>query len=162
MKDTVWNLLSIIVVLVAGLAAIFVLILFSNPYSFLNPLPPSELPPYLLLPTSTATLKQLPGVWTSTSIDGAGVPLDLTATKRPSSTPLPSSTGFRLPTATFTATQTPTSTHTPTVTPTPTHTATATNTTTYTPTHTPTPSDTPEPTATPTETEVPPTETPEG
>ncbi len=159
MKDTVWNLLSIIVLLVAGLATIFLLILFTNPYSFLNPLPPGELPPLQVLPTSTATLKQLPGIWTSTAMDGAAPALELTATKRPSSTPLPTSTGFRLPTATFTATQTPTSTQTPTVTPTPTRTATATNTTTYTPTNTPTASNTPEATATPTETEVPPTET---
>ena len=160
MKDTIWNLLSIIMLLLAGLAAIFLLILYTNPYSFLNPFPPAELPPLQVLPTSTATLKQLPGVWTSTQENGVGSTIELTTTKRPSSTPLATSTGFRLPTATPTATQTPTPTNTASVTPTPTQTPTATNTTTFTPTLSPTISDTPVPPATATPTDVPPTETP--
>ncbi len=161
MKDTIWNLLSIIVLLLAGLAAIFILILFTNPYSFLNPFPPAELPPLQVLPTSTATLKQLPEVWTLTPLNGVASTLNLTVTKRPSSTPLPSATGFQLPTATPTATQTPTPTNTASVTPTPTQTATATNTTTFTPTLSPTASDTPVPPATANPTNVPPTETSE-
>ncbi|OJX38417.1 MAG: hypothetical protein BGO78_10510 [Chloroflexi bacterium 44-23] len=161
MKDTIWDLLSIIMLLLAGLAAIFMLILFANPYSFLNPLPPAELPPLQVLPTATATLKQLPGVWTPTLGDGVGPTFDLTSTKRPSSTPLPSSTGFRLPTATSTFTLTPTATDTATFTVTASQTKTSTLTLTPSATFTFTATLTTSPPDTPTATDVPPTDTSE-
>lgn len=163
MKDTIWNLLSSIVLFLAGMAAIVLLIIFTNPYSFLNPLPPAELPNIPILPTSTATLKQLPGVWTPTPIPGVGATAALTVTRRPSSTPLPTATGFRLPTATPTATMTPTPTATATITLTPTPTRTSSVTPTATPSQTATPTYTPTltPTQAPAFTETPVSPTPE-
>ena len=117
MRDGLWNLLTILVFFIAGILIIVFGYMFLNPNSKLNPLSPPPLPDVLVLPTSTATLKQLPQLLTPTGLPATATE-SITETLRPSSTPLPTNTAFVLPTATITPTPTSTETETPTVTPT--------------------------------------------
>jgi hypothetical protein len=116
MKKPVLNVLTIVALLAIMAFCVVFAMIFINPQSPLNPLPPEELPELLVLPTATATLRQLP------TIDNPTDEVVVTSTPdqalRPSSTPLPTFTSFVLPTATITLTPTPTPTETPTVTPT--------------------------------------------
>jgi hypothetical protein len=65
-SDRIWNILSIVfLILILGLCAVFYLI-FSNPLSPLNPSPPATMPALIILPTSTATQRVLPPTWTPT------------------------------------------------------------------------------------------------
>jgi len=117
MRNGFWNLLTVLALLAAfGVILIFGYI-FLFPDSILNPLSPPTLPTQLTLPTSTATLKQLPEINTPTQLAVIATELN-TSTPRPSSTPLPTFTSFVLPSATITPT--PTSTETPTATASPT------------------------------------------
>lgn len=129
---------------------IVVLVIFTNPYTSLNPFPPATPPSLIELPTATPTYRSLPATWTPD--DGSsGI---ISGTLRPSSTLMPTGTGFRLNTPTNTPTLTPTVTNT--------RTATRTATETVIPTFTLQPTYTLIPTYTETvETEVP-TEPPAG
>ncbi len=152
MKNLILNILSGMFVFLTLLFIIFFLIVFINPQSGLNPMPQATLPEVLVLPTQTATYKQLPPTWTSTLENSSAIATispDSDNTLQPSSTSLPTSTSFYL----STRTNTPTLTSTPTETGTPTRT----------PTKTPVPSNTKANTATkaPTNTSVPPTATTE-
>lgn len=146
MKDTIWNFLTVMTLLVTLLLGIVFLQIFYNPNSALNPFAPPPLPELIVLPSPTATLRSLPQVWTNTPSGGVVLPDEATATLRPSSTPLSSPTSFILSTWTPTPTNTatPTNTFTPTLTPT----QTLTSTVTMTPTETLTPMSTSTPTVT--------------
>ncbi len=65
-KDLLWNVLTIFVLLGALLACVFQLVIFTNPHTALNPLPPPDVPLALVLPSSTPTPKVLPPTWTPT------------------------------------------------------------------------------------------------
>ena len=156
-KDSIWNMLTVLVVAsIFGSIAAFVIV-FINPFSGLNPLPPLSLPPTAQpLPTdinpgqtqsSTATFKAqgLPPTWTLT-------PIPMTAT--PTNTLTPTNT------ATLEPTFTPTITETPTQTPTRRRTATRTRTVTPTPPEVQPTDPPPPPPTSPPPTEVPPTEEP--
>lgn len=149
MKDSLWNLLTVLALLAAGLVLLVCVSIFVNPYGMLNPLPPPTMPAPLILPTATATSPQLPPTWTATPPLQPG---SVVATLKPSSTPMPRKSQFVLPTFTSTSTRTSTPTNTRTVTNTPTSTSTEPPTPipTYTeyPTYTLVPTDVPEPTAT--------------
>jgi hypothetical protein len=119
MKDTVWNLLTIMAMLAACVIASYFLIIFNNPTSAFNPLPPQSLPEVLILPSPTATLRTLPDIVTPglQQIQTSQPEIDQsTATLRPTSTLVPTKTIVILPTATITLTPTQTPTETPTVT----------------------------------------------
>jgi hypothetical protein len=109
MRNPVLNILTILSLLTLCGVSAFVLTIFVNPDSALNPFPPPTEPAALVLPTDTPTPQSMPPTWTP----GPGVasatvaPLALTAT--PSFTP----TTFVLPTYTPTATPTETPTETP-------------------------------------------------
>ncbi len=118
MKDTFWNLLTGLVMIGTLLVLVLFLVVFSNPQTFINPLPPPDLPEVLVLPTATATLRSLPTVATPEGFISDPVESGPSATPRPSSTPLPTNTSFVLPSATITLTPTPTETETPTASPT--------------------------------------------
>lgn len=158
MKDKQWNLLTILALLGSGFFGCLFALVYFNPTIFFNPLPPPELPELFILPTATATYKQLPKLWTDTPFPGSQQEILPSGSLRPSSTPVPSSTGFRLPSATPTATNTATETNTPTVTNTLRPTSSPTRTRTFTATFTLIPSNTLE---SPTDTSVPPTATTE-
>lgn len=155
-KDSIWNILTVLVVAsIFGSIAAFVIV-FIDPASALNPLPPGNLLPIVppadnpvQTQTATATVRSqgLPPTWTLT-------PIPMTAT--PTNTLTPTNTATLEPTATPTITETPTQT--------PTRRRTATRTRTVTPTQPEVqPTDPPPPPTNPpppTDTPVPPTETP--
>ena len=123
MRILILNILSGIFVFLTLLFFIFFMIVFINPQSSLNPMPQATLPEVLVLPTKTATYKQLPPTWTTSPEDFSGGPTqspDSENSLQPSSTSLPTSTSFYLSTRTNTPTftSTPTETGTPTSTPT--------------------------------------------
>lgn len=123
MKDSAWNILTILALLGALVVGYVMLGIYTNPNSSMNPFRPPAAPPLVQIPTSTTTLRSMPALWTATENGGLAF--------LPSSTLPPTGTGFLLPTATNTgtptrtATLTPTKTRTPTVTNTPNKTATA-------------------------------------
>jgi hypothetical protein len=116
MKNTVLNVLTILALLTIMIFCVVFALIFINPQTAINPLPPEELPELLVLPTATATLRQLPTL--SDPTDEIILTNTPESTLRPSSTPLPTFTSFVLPSATITLTPTRTPTETPTVTPT--------------------------------------------
>jgi hypothetical protein len=88
----IWNILSILmVVLIIGLMGFFASI-FINPYSDLNPYPPMPLPTLMTFPTETNTTLPLPTVDTTTA---TFLPSE-TSTMISTWTPIPSSTPFQL------------------------------------------------------------------
>jgi hypothetical protein len=115
MKDSIWNILTIVTLLGCVVLGVVFLNIYNNPTSSLNPFQSPATPNFVQIPSSTTTLRSLPPVWTATE---AGLVV------LPSSTLPPTGTGFLLPTAT----NTPTPTRTPTLTPTRTRTPTRTNT----------------------------------
>lgn len=78
-KDSTWNILTILALAVNLALVVTIIVIFNNPSSSLNPLPPPQLPEVLILPTVTATGIQLPNTWTPT-------PLLETPTPRPTAT----------------------------------------------------------------------------
>ena len=117
MKISPWNILAFGVILLWVALVIVLLAIFIDPVSSLNPFPPATLPASVVIPSATATYRQLPPTWTPT-VNGEIL--------LPTFTSAPTSTGFILPTMTNTSTSTPTKTNTPTVTKTPTITPTET------------------------------------
>jgi hypothetical protein len=110
-KLEVWDILSILVLLITcGIVAYFGMIFF-NPASSLNPLPPVVVVTAYQSPTPTITPLGLEPTWTPppTPVQSPS------ATLAPTFTPIPSPTSFSLtpPSATPTVTNTPTATNTP-------------------------------------------------
>lgn len=89
MKLSIWDILSIVVLVAALIVLGVVMAIFANPTSSVNPFPPATLPPTIDIPTSTATLVSLPPTWTPTVI--------ITATPRPTWTLIPTETPLVLP-----------------------------------------------------------------
>ena len=104
-----WDILSIVVLLITACIGLYFLAIFVNPESSLNLLPPSSRPG--ALPTATITPRQLDATWTPT----ATVYVSPTATLLPSITPPPTNTLANLVPATDTPepSKTPTATKTP-------------------------------------------------
>ncbi|MDO9088196.1 MAG: hypothetical protein Q7U53_18460 [Anaerolineaceae bacterium] len=141
MKVISLNIFTGLFIFLTILFGLFFLIVFINPHSEINPYPPPPMPERLVLPTQTATVRQLPPTWTDIPNQLPSIqPLDFksTPTLRPSSTLYPTNTSFRLPTRTPTPTNTLTPTNTSTFTNTPTNSATPTITPTNTVTIAPT------------------------
>jgi hypothetical protein len=101
----IWNLLTALTLLSTLCLGSYFLILFINPLSALNPLPPAT-PARLFLPTFTATPLQLQATWTPTSTIQP-TPSD---TPRPTFTPVFTSTPFSLIPTTVTPLLSPTAT----------------------------------------------------
>ncbi len=124
MKITIWDILSVLLLLGTIIVLVLVVQIFSDPSGGLNPFPPPTLPSRLVLPTYTKTPLRLPATWTPT----APAALVETSTEetpsglKPTWTLLPTKTGFVVNTWTPTATVT----FTPTITRTPTNTRTST------------------------------------
>jgi hypothetical protein len=96
-----WSILTILILLIAVCIAAGFLVVFTNPYSSLNPFPPPTLLARAELPTSTPTNEviPLPPTWTATS---SPVPIP-TDTPTPTSTLPPTPTPITLtPTPPFT------------------------------------------------------------
>jgi len=101
----IWDMLSILVLLLTVCVAGYFALIFMNPESPYNFLPPGQPPFSNALPTFTVTPIQLQSTWTPSPT------LELTATDtpRPTITPLPTNTPFSLapPTKTAKPTNTP-------------------------------------------------------
>ena len=97
-----WDMLSILVLLITACIGAYFLLVFLNPMSALNPLKPIN--PYAP-PTSTPAPIQLEPTWTASPT----IQPTVTTTPRPTFTPLPSPTFFSLlpPTKTPVPTSTP-------------------------------------------------------
>jgi type VI secretion system secreted protein VgrG len=115
MKPKTLNLLAILAVAGTALVACAMVVIFANPYTFINPFPPPTLPALFDYPTFTPTLLRLPDTWTPTPR------LEEDNIVRPTATPLPTKTQFVAPTFTITSTPTATATMTRTITRTPTN-----------------------------------------
>jgi hypothetical protein len=103
---TIWNILTLFV-LVGAVAAVSVFILiFINPQSSLNPFPPAPVPAALVIPSPTPTSihNVLPPTWTPTVTSEPTA----TVTPGPSSTPTITSTLYVIPSPTITLTPTAT------------------------------------------------------
>ncbi|WP_172634594.1 NBR1-Ig-like domain-containing protein [Anaerolinea thermophila] len=96
MKNSIWDILTMILLLGIVIVAVGVLMLFQNPYLVFNPFPPPPPVPTIFVPSFTPTPKSLPPTWTPTAFPT----LISEATKRPTSTPLPTNTPFVLPSPT--------------------------------------------------------------
>jgi hypothetical protein len=108
-KSTLWNILTGVALLGVVCVAGVCLLIFTNPFTSLNPFPPPTGLPPLIVPTATQTF--LPPSWTPFN-----TPLPtITETPRPTATQIPSPTVFSLseltpspfPTDTPTATKPP-------------------------------------------------------
>ena len=104
-----WNVLTVVVLLMSLCLGGLFLSIFVNPYSFLNPFPPPTLIPMLVTPTSTWTPIPLEPTWTLTP----SVVPSITPTRRPTITPYPSDTLIASATSNIKPTKTPTTTFTP-------------------------------------------------
>ena len=100
----VWDLLSILVLLLTVCLVGYFVMIFINPNSPLNFLPPGQGPFANPIPTFTVTPLQLQSTWTPSPT------LELTATNtpRPTITPIPTNTSFSLVPPTRTARPSPT------------------------------------------------------
>jgi hypothetical protein len=95
--EMVWNILTIVVLLVTAFIGAGFLLVYINPYSGLNPFPPPT-----SLPTATPTIASritIVPTWTPTVTIAAP-----TQTPAPTKTPLPTSVNVESPTAVLTAT----------------------------------------------------------
>ena len=83
------NILTLGILVIGFILLILVLSIFVNPLSPLNPFPPPAFPPTVEIPTATATLRNLPSIWTPTSweISGIGEPYSAVDTPLPFATP---------------------------------------------------------------------------
>jgi hypothetical protein len=100
----VWNILTVLILLLTICVGLGFLMIFINPASAFNPFPPPTIPPTLGLPTITPTpFSVLPATWTP----GPTQEPTVTDTPRPTSTSFATETPFSLftPTATMTETQ---------------------------------------------------------
>lgn len=80
-RGLVWNILTVLVLLGVVCVAGYILMVFANPRSSLNPFPPIVLPTEAVLPTATPTKIQLPPTWTPTA--------EMSPTMTPTATPKP-------------------------------------------------------------------------
>jgi hypothetical protein len=102
-SDMVWNILTIIVLIITLCLAAVVLMLLINPQSSFNPYPPPTelvIPP-TVTPTNTPRVVFQPS-WTPTEIV-----IEPTKTPRPTATPFMTETPFGMPSLTPTRTYTP-------------------------------------------------------
>jgi hypothetical protein len=99
----IWDMLSILVLVITGCLVIYFGLIFFNPNSALNPLRPGAFGPQT--PTETPTPLQLEATWTPSPT----LFVSPTNTSRPTFTPIPSNTPFSLvpPTKTPKPTSTP-------------------------------------------------------
>jgi hypothetical protein len=101
-KLEVWDMLSIITLLIAACMGVYFILIFLFPTSRLNPLPPDSFDPNAI-PTATITPLILEPTWTATLADVTDMP-----TLLPTFTLEPSPTSFSLVPPTKTPTVTPT------------------------------------------------------
>jgi hypothetical protein len=108
-KRILWNLLTLVVLLLILCTCCYFVAIFANPNLLLNPFPPEEPVTILVLPTATWTPLSLGATWTPSVTP----PPVLQPTLRPTFTPIFTNTPLKLYTDTPTETGTPEDTATP-------------------------------------------------
>jgi hypothetical protein len=83
-STSLWNVLTLIVVLATLIVATIQLTIFMNPSAIFNPFPPMDMPEVFVLPTPTESGPTIPPIWTPTEL----------ATSIPTETPVPTATTF--------------------------------------------------------------------
>ncbi len=116
MKITIWDILTILLLVLTAIVLVVVVQIFSDPNSGINPFPPPTMPSELVLPTYTNTPLRLPSTWTPAAPGAATATVEPPVGLRATSTLLPTATRFVVDTwtPTTTSTRTPTITRTPT------------------------------------------------
>ncbi|MBT3315289.1 MAG: hypothetical protein HN390_11830 [Anaerolineae bacterium] len=102
------DVFSILLLVGAACLGAYFLLIFMNPYTALNPLPPNTPIPPVVIPSATITPLQLDDPWTETPT----IQPSITPTSRATFTPIPTNTPLVLFTETFTP-EPPTATATP-------------------------------------------------
>jgi hypothetical protein len=102
------DVFSILLLVGAACLGAYFLLIFMNPYTALNPLPPNTPIPPVVIPSATITPIQLEDPWTETPT----IQPSITPTSRATFTPIPTNTPLVLFTETFTP-EPPTATATP-------------------------------------------------
>ncbi|MBN2548849.1 MAG: hypothetical protein JXB15_06815 [Anaerolineales bacterium] len=97
-----WNLLTVLALLVVAAVVVVFSLIYLNPYTGINPFPPPTLPPRLTFPTNTPTPLVPP-----TSTEAPTLEPTVTFTPRPTGTLPPTPTFFSIITPTETPTITP-------------------------------------------------------
>jgi hypothetical protein len=96
-QSALWNVLTILMLVGTLAIAVIFLLIYSNPYSALNPFPPPTLPAVVLMPTNTPTPEgMLPATNTPLPEPSATPSQIASPSLLPSDTPLPTTT-FALP-----------------------------------------------------------------
>ena len=113
-KRILWNVLTLLVLLLTLCACCYFIAVFASPNSSINPFPPEEQAGILVLPTATWTPLSLGATWTPSVTP----PPVQQPTLRPTFTPIFTNTPIKLYTDTPTETGTPEDTLTPTPEPT--------------------------------------------
>jgi hypothetical protein len=108
-KRILWNLLTLVVLLLILCTCCYFIAIFANPNLLLNPFPPEEPVTILVLPTATWTPLSLGATWTPSVTP----PPVQQPTLRPTFTPIFTNTPLKLYTDTPTETGTPEDTATP-------------------------------------------------
>ena len=90
MKMSIWDILSVLVLISAVIVIAVIGSIFTNPTSSINPFPPPTMVPTIDIPTSTPTFVRLPATWTP-------VPPVSTSTPRPTGTLPPTATLVSIP-----------------------------------------------------------------
>ncbi|HSQ25524.1 MAG TPA: hypothetical protein VLM80_00230 [Anaerolineales bacterium] len=105
-RDRIFNLLTVLTLVSLVCLTTGFVVVYNNPYTFLNPFPPLALPTPLSLPTASPTsIMALPPTWTATASPAPTA----TETQRPTATLPLTATTFSLvtPSPTATATEPP-------------------------------------------------------
>jgi hypothetical protein len=97
MKTSLWDILSIFIILIVVILALVIGLIFANPHTALNPFPPATAVATLMIPTATSTPAALPSTWTPTADTSVA---KATPSSRASATPIPTRTPFVLPSPT--------------------------------------------------------------
>jgi len=92
------DIFSILLLIAAACLGAYFLLIFINPYTAMNPLPPNTPVPPVIIPSPTNTPLGLDELWTPTPT----IQSTITPTSRATFTPIPSVTPFSLYTETFT------------------------------------------------------------
>ncbi|HQM55311.1 MAG TPA: hypothetical protein PLX29_07485, partial [Anaerolineaceae bacterium] len=66
MKISIWDILTVVLLLTALVLLVVVMVIFIHPDSRINPFPFPSLPATIVIPTLTPTLLQMPPTWTPT------------------------------------------------------------------------------------------------
>ncbi|MBT3313469.1 MAG: hypothetical protein HN390_02535 [Anaerolineae bacterium] len=102
------DIFSILLLIAAACLGAYFLLVFVNPYTAMNPLPPNTPIPPVIIPSPTNTPLGLNTLWTETPT----IQPSITPTSRSTFTPIPTNTPLKLFTETFTP-EAPTATATP-------------------------------------------------